>query len=170
MRQDSTQIWCLVLHLQHIIGHMVPVGDEKWNNFIRLIQIITLCTSHRVDAATVASLEELIATHHLKYMHLYPEEIVTPKMHYCVHLPKQMQKFGPLRNLWAMRMEAKHSQAKGRKWKNFRNMPYSVSVHYQKWMCGRMTSGDGNSLPYFIKEADKVTEGTDELLDKSHHF
>lgn len=168
VKQDSAQTWCLTMHLPLIIGHMVSVSDENWKNFIRLVQIITLCTSHRVDASTVAALEQLIATHHFKYTQLYPEQSVTPKMHYCVHLPRQMQKFGPLRNLWAMRMEAKHSLAKSKKWKNFRNVPYSISVHYQKWMCAKMSSGYCSGQPYFIHEADKVQEGTAEVIDNSH--
>ncbi|XP_022088209.1 uncharacterized protein LOC110977964 [Acanthaster planci] len=170
LKQDSAQTWCLTLHLPLIIGHLVPLNNPNWMNFIRLVQIITLCTSHRVDASTAGALEQLIATHQLKYTQLYPDEPVTPKMHYCVHLPKQMQKFGPLRNLWAMRMEAKHSQAKSRKWRNFRNVPYSVSVHYQKWMCGKISSGDGGDLPYFVHEADKVKDGIDEVIDGHHQL
>ncbi len=33
-----------------------------------------------------------------------------------------------------------------------------------------MTSGDGRSLPYFVKDADEVHDGTEERLDENHEY
>lgn len=93
------------------VAHKIPEDDEKWINFIRfrILMIQQLCTSPVATFATVHSLELLIARHNRFYQDIYTDCPFTPKMHYLVHLPSQILNFGPLRNQWCMRMEAKNS-------------------------------------------------------------
>ena len=52
--------------LPFAVSHKIPEGDEKWANFIRLLQIQQLCTSPVATAATVYSLQLLIARYYSK--------------------------------------------------------------------------------------------------------
>ena len=54
----------------------------------------------------------LIEEHHHLLKTLYPCESILPKMHYMVHYPSQVYRFGPLVNTWTMRYEAKLSVLK----------------------------------------------------------
>jgi len=58
--------------------------------------------------------------------------------------PTQISRFGPARNMWAMRMEAKNGKFKTKKWNNFKNLPYSLSQFHQQSMCYEQTTGSGN--------------------------
>lgn len=54
-------------------------------------------------------------------------------MHYLVHLPTMMIKFGPMIRSWCMRFEARHKYFKdlAKVIKNFKNLPYSLSLRHQ---------------------------------------
>ena len=118
-----------------------PQSDERWGNFLRLIKIMLLSISPSVTRETASIIELMISIHHTKFRHLYPKAAVTPKMHFMVHLPSQMRLYGPQRSAWCMRFEAKHSTFKGRKWRNFQNLPFSVASFHQKLMCAQQMSG-----------------------------
>lgn len=157
LKQDSSQIWCLLMHLPFLIGAFVPEGDEHWLNIVRLQQIVQLCTSHRADDLTVAQLEHLIKTHNSHFTYLYPQASYIPKLHFLVHIPSQIHRFGPAKNLWAMRMEAKNGKFKRKKWSNFRNVPLSLSVYHQQSMCY------DQSAPFYLHFPEEACEG--DLVD-----
>jgi len=153
LKQDSAQIWCLLMHLPLLIGGVVPEGNEHWLNILRLQQIVQLCTAHRVDELTVAHLEHLIFAHNSVFTTLYPDASYIPKLHFLVHVPSQIRRFGPARNLWAMRMEAKNGKFKRKKWSNFINIPLSLAVYHQQSMCY------DQSASFYLRSPDEVCEG-----------
>jgi len=159
LKQDSSQTWCLIMHLPLLIGKFIPTTDEKWINFLRLQQIVILSMSHRTSQLTVAQLEHLISVHNFMFQKLYSDVSYIPKLHFLVHLPSQIIKFGPARNMWAMRMEAKNGKFKRKKWNNLKNLPYSLSMYHQQSMCYEQTTGSGEPNPFFLRCRDVVVEG-----------
>ena len=115
-----------------------------------------LCTSPYCNYETAAILEFMIHVHHACFVKLFPKTPITPKMHFMLHLPRQMTMFGPLRASWCMRFEAKHSCFKSKKWRNFKNLPLSISMLHQKLMCSRQTSGFGLPNENFLYTGDDV--------------
>jgi len=158
-KQDSSQMWCLIMHLPILIGSLVPVSDERWLNLLRLQQIVILCMSHRTSLLTVAQLEHVISVHNYMFRKLYPSVSYIPKLHFLVHLPTQISRFGPARNMWAMRMEAKNGKFKRKKWNNFKNLPYSLSKFHQQSMCFEQTTGSGEPNQFFLRTPDLIAEG-----------
>lgn len=77
-------------------------------NFVRLVQITMLATSPFADLDMVGELHQLISSHHHKFQEIFPSETITPKFHYCLHIPEQIRRFGPGRNQWCLRFEGKH--------------------------------------------------------------
>ena len=142
--------------LPFMIGHLIPRGNEIWLNFLRLVKIMLLCTSPYCNYETAAILEFMIHVHHACFVKLFPKTPITPKMHFMLHLPRQMTMFGPLRASWCMRFEAKHSCFKSKKWRNFKNLPLSISMFHQKLMCSRQTSGFGRPNENFLYTGDDV--------------
>lgn len=135
LKQTANQMWWLSHCIPLALGEFIPENDEKWLNFIRLTQMQQLCTSPVATHATSACLEILVARHNAKYQQLYPDASYPPKLHYLVHLPNQIRTFGPARNQWCMRMEAKNSFFKRKKLKNTKNVPKSVAKAHQQWIC-----------------------------------
>uniref|UniRef100_A0A1X7SPZ5 Uncharacterized protein n=1 Tax=Amphimedon queenslandica TaxID=400682 RepID=A0A1X7SPZ5_AMPQE len=64
--------------------------------------------------------------------HYTPQFSVTPKMHYLVHLAKQMTLFGPLIHHLCMRFESKNAQIKSFVTRCFRNVPLFIAIRNQQ--------------------------------------
>lgn len=62
-------------------------------------------------------------------------------MHYLIHYPSLIQKYGPLFRLWAMRFEAKHQYFKviSHKIHNFKNISHSLAMRHQYLQCFSFT-------------------------------
>lgn len=138
----------LVLLLPLMVGHHAPEDDAFWHNYIRLVHI--LCLSAVASARSVITLDYLVVAHNKNFCELYPEQSVIPKMHYMLHLPKQMLMFGPLRHHSCMRLEAKHMVFKRRKWRSFKNILKSISEYHQKWMYMWQTSSLGQKSTVYL--------------------
>lgn len=84
----AMQMWTLARFLPLVIGHLVPVDDEYWENFLCLLDIMGILFASPVDAAMCGQLEALISDHHSTFKELYPHASITMKMHSIVHLPR----------------------------------------------------------------------------------
>ena len=88
----AAQMWCLCRLLPLMIGHLIPNGNEHWENFLLLLKIIDIilapCTTHRI----ISYLGVLIQDHHEEFFRLNPSCPVTPKFHYMIHYPEWMSR------------------------------------------------------------------------------
>jgi len=123
LKQTSASVLTMCKILPYIIGTKVPHDCAQWINFLRLVQITFLATCPIATSETAGQISQLVTTHHLLFREHYPKATITPKMHYLVHLPKQLLKFGPLRHHWCLRFEAKHAFFKSFRMKCFKNFP-----------------------------------------------
>ena len=80
-------------------------------------------------------------------------------MHYMLHLPQQIVKFGPLHHQNTMRFEAKHGWFKDYRWKNFMNLPLSLAEKHQLYLANNMTMTEGYPNSMFVYKGDVVKEG-----------
>ena len=133
--QCVSQMWLLSRCLPLLIGHFVPV-DESWQCFSLLLCILDICTSHSCSTDTVAYLITLIEEHHVLFKEVYPHASITPKMHFLVHYPEQILRFGPVIYSWTIRYESKLKLCKqAAKCGNFKNICFSVAQKHQRWLC-----------------------------------
>lgn len=146
--------------LPFMIGEKIQPDDEHWKNFIRLLKITLLVISPIASDETIASLKQLIHDHNSNFSKLYPDIQFTPKLHYLCHFPNQILQFGPGRNHWCVRMEAKHSLFKNKKWKNFKSLPLSVASYHQQWMCLRQLSVQNGKSEVYLYSGDSVSVGS----------
>ena len=168
LKQTAVAVMTLCYTLPFMVGHLIPSGNEMLLNFLRLEKIMLPCTSPYCNTETVAILKLMIKVHHMWFVRLYPKESITPKMHYMLHLPQQMLMFGPLRATWCMRFEAKHNCFKGKKWKNFKNLPLSVSMFHQKLMCSRHISGLGQPNENLLYAGDEVKVRSQGMFSRTY--
>ena len=108
VKQTASSMLTLCHILPLLLGKHVPVGNPYWINWLRLLRIVLLCTSTYVHVETAGLLRVLVAEYLYEFQCLYPRASFIPKMHYMVHLPDQMVKYGPLRHTWCMRFEGKN--------------------------------------------------------------
>ena len=163
LRQTSAGMFTLCLILPYILAGKIPENNEIWLNFMRLVQITLLATSPSGTGTTASVLSQLICDHHQNFISLFPRASVIPKMHYMVHLPSQLLKYGPLRHHWCMRFEAKHAYFKNQKWRNFKNLPLSISTKHQKYMCFKQSGKNGAPAENFLYVGD-IVKSNNELI------
>ena len=76
-----------------LIGDKVPEDDEKWINFLVLLDIVDRVLVPICSMSIVADLRHLIHVHHLEFKRLYPEKLITPKMHFLTHYPQMIARY-----------------------------------------------------------------------------
>lgn len=83
-------MWCLGRFLPLMIGSYIPAGDENWSLFLILLEIVDIVFAEVTTTAKAAYLRDLITDHHCRFVQLYPNCSVIPKMHYILHYPRTM--------------------------------------------------------------------------------
>ena len=136
LRQSAAQTITLVRNLPLLIADKLPQDDEHWRSVRLLFKICQICLSPTHSADTVPYLRILIEEKLQLLAKLYPESSLKPKMHYMVHYPSQIERYGPLVHSWTMRHEAKlsfirRSSRRG----NFKNIVKTIVKHHQLWLC-----------------------------------
>lgn len=86
----ASHMWLLGRLLPVILGKYVRDDDAHWKCYVQLLRILTISTATEVTENTVATLSLLIQDYLATFNSLYPDSI-TPKLHYLLHLPRQIQ-------------------------------------------------------------------------------
>ena len=134
IRQSASQMITLITELPLLLGDRIP-EDDNWNSFLILLKICKIALSPRCTPDTIAYLRVLIEEKLFVFKKLYPDRRITPKMHYMLHYPAQIEKYGPLIHTWTMRNEAKLSFIKqASRSGNFKNVAKTIANH-QLWLC-----------------------------------
>lgn len=164
MKQTSAATFTMIQVLPFVIGCQVPQNNKHWMNYLRLLQIVLLCTSCYCSSETPGLLRILISLYLQGFKRLYPDASFLPKMHYMLHFPNQMIRYGPIRHHWVFRYEGKHGFFKRKKYRNFRNLPYSMAKHHQLNMCYKQAGTSGERAVNFLYAGDIVGQGKTILL------
>ena len=84
-------MWLLGRLLPLMIGQYIPEDDKHWRCFLDLLRIMAISTAVEVTLDSVSVLAMLIEDYLLHFNALYPD-CITPKMHYLLHLPSQIER------------------------------------------------------------------------------
>jgi len=111
IQMSASEMWNFVRYLGLLIGDLVDVESEYWSLYILLKKILDIVTSNCIGPECPSLLEVLISEHNDLYLKLTKLNL-KPKFHHLINYPMVMRKVGPLINIWSMRFEAKHKEAK----------------------------------------------------------
>ncbi|KAL1479153.1 hypothetical protein MTO96_052092 [Rhipicephalus appendiculatus] len=102
----------------------VPEGNSHWEVYLAYRHIADIILAEKIPKSSVPYLHVKVEEFLELYTVQYPNAAVTPKLHFLLHYPKYILKYGPPRRYWGMRFEAKHSYFKSiaSKTKNFKNI------------------------------------------------
>ncbi len=151
VRQSATKMWILATFLPLLIGDLIPDDCEHYALFHLLLKICTVAMAWETSPGAVSYLRVLIEEH-LKT--LYPNNTIIPKMHYMLHYPSQILKYGPLVHSWTMRHEAKlHTIKRAARHGNFKNISYTIAKRSQHAFCYHLKCGN----PFLIRSTEIST-------------
>lgn len=153
VKQKASSMLTLAYILPFFLGRHVDETDEKYENLLTLIRITVICFKPIVDVTTSGVLAHEIADFLTTFSSLYTAQEGKPKMHFLVHLPTQMLKFGPLRHHSTMRSEAKHQFFKDHRWSNFNNLSFSLLKRHQLCLANVLSDSRGQLVSNFLQEA-----------------
>ena len=96
-------------------------------------EIMDFILSPVIEKDSQPYLASLIESYLLKFKSTFGPTNLIPKHHFMMHFPSQIEKFGPLRNLWCMSFEAKHQYFKKRivSTRNFKNVTHTLTERHQ---------------------------------------
>ena len=83
-------MWLLGKMLPLMVGRYIPEDDLHWKSYLDLLRILTLATAVEMTQETISLMSMLVENYLTRYNTLYPNSM-TPKLHYLVHLPEQME-------------------------------------------------------------------------------
>ncbi|XP_042150719.1 uncharacterized protein LOC120841378 [Ixodes scapularis] len=133
LRGTASQKCCLFRLLPQLYGNSIPEGNPHWKVYLAYRHVVDIILAERIPKDCIPYLLVKVQEFLELYTRQYPNAAVTPKLHYLLHYPKYILKFGPPRRFWGMRFEAKHSYFKSiaSKVKNFRNICLTLATRHQ---------------------------------------
>jgi len=72
-----------------MIGNFVETDDNHWQSFLQLWDICSIVLVFEVTDGDAIHLAWLVEAY-LEELSLFYDKTMTPKLHYLLHLPKQM--------------------------------------------------------------------------------
>lgn len=90
----ASQMWTLGRLLPVMIGHIIPEDNAHWLHFLEVLDILDLIFSPFVRPETPGYLEVLLEQNLQAFHNLYPDNSILPKMHFLVHMPTFLARFG----------------------------------------------------------------------------
>ncbi|XP_051797996.1 uncharacterized protein LOC110970637 [Acanthochromis polyacanthus] len=134
LKQSSGQMLVLLRILPFLIDKVK--NTECYALIVELIEIVQILFCPILSLTTIDRLKKLIDKH-LKHMkRIFPDNNITPKQHYLIHVSSQIKNLGPMVRHMCMRFESKHCFFK--QWVskvNFRNVCHSLIRHNQMYEC-----------------------------------
>ncbi|KAL1480095.1 hypothetical protein MTO96_034748 [Rhipicephalus appendiculatus] len=133
LRGSASQKWCLCRLLPQIYAQDVPEGNSHWEVYLAYRLIVHIILAEKIPKSCVPYLQVKVEEFLELYTVQYSNAAVTPKLHFLLHYPKYILKYGPPRRYWGMRFEAKHSYFKSiaSKTKNFKNICLTLATRHQ---------------------------------------
>lgn len=85
---------------------------KAFTHFVSLHQIFRIIYSDSFSESQIVDLGNKIEKYLDEFKEIYPEKLLTPKMHFLTHYPTSIRIFGPPRAYCTLRFESKHSYFK----------------------------------------------------------
>lgn len=82
-------MWCLARMLPLLIGDLIPVDDEYWENFLCLLKIEEVVFAPVTSTRLAAYLAVLVEQYLDEFKELHDRSFI-PKHHNMVHYPTQI--------------------------------------------------------------------------------
>ena len=160
IKQKASTMLLLAYIMPLFLGRfMDPLEHTRYHHFLLMVVITKLAFTPFADKTTAGNLELLIAQYGDAMADLYPEVSIKPKLHFLVHLPDQLEEFGPLKHQSAMRFEGKHGFFKAHTYRNFKNMPMTMTNQHQLYLCFKTRTCSGALSQNFFDAGISTGEG-----------
>ena len=169
-KQTAASMLIMAYILPHLIFWKMDFENKHFQMYIKMTQIVLLATSPYCDQNTPGELDIRINDFYSEFKRLYPNKAIHPKAHQAAHLSFYIKEFSSPRLFWNMRWEAKHNYFKGIKWKNFKNLPKSLSEKHSKFMAYKMCGSRTGMNFNFVYCGVEIGDGRNINVQRVYYF
>ena len=154
LKQTAEQARLYLKFLPFALSGYVTHDNPLYVLILDIIILVQVCFCPVFKEETITRLGNHIEKHLSNFKEMFPDINITPKMHYLLHLPKQICQLGPLVRHSCMRFEARHQYFKEMaRLQNFKNICLSLAERFQLDECIKETNIRHPSLhPIFSTE------------------
>lgn len=92
-----------------MIGFDIPEHDQTWGILLLLKDILEMAVAFKFTEDSLDFLDAKIAEHRHLLLTVFPHFKLRPKHHYIEHYPQLIRMYGPLRDVWTMRVNISSS-------------------------------------------------------------
>ena len=141
---SAAQKWRFFLILPRIIGVSIQEGDATWEIYLLLRQVCDIVFAHVVQGSCLTYLNDLVIRFLSHWAAVFGANTLTPKHHFMIHYSRLIGLYGPLRHLWCMRFEGKHSYFKSviSSVGNYINVSSTMANRHQMRQCWEFSGND----------------------------
>ena len=153
VKQTAKESWILLRTLPLIIGDLVPEAECVWRVYLGLCSLVEAVLAPEFCEGDIIFLEDSVSNWLQDLTSVFPAFKLKPKFHFLVHYGTHIRRHGPLRNLWTMRYESKHSQLKtvAMKTKNRINLCKTITDRHQHGLAMQIRETDFMA-PHEVKD------------------
>jgi hypothetical protein len=158
IKEKAAKMRCLFRCFPLLIGDKIPIDNDHWKLFTKLIKIANLAESEELTYKKIYELENLIQKFLSDFKLTYPNETLKKKHHNLVHYPKSIRMLGNLIDFSTLRFEAKHSMFKtaSNSTYNYRNIIKTVLRKHQILNCYNLSYQSLLNLDYEILKSREI--------------
>lgn len=129
--QSAQQLYILMIHLPFIFKDHKNDIPQLWNAMKELLSVIRIVHSTCITENDLTQLNQSISNHHKFFVESGINLI--PKHHLMTHYPTVIRKMGPIKKMWMMRFECKHTVFTNMASRtcNFINLPKTLAQKHQ---------------------------------------
>lgn len=84
----ACQMWLLGRLLPFLIGTYIPHDDDRWLNYLLMLEVVDLLFAPEITMDEVAYAHILIVEHHEGFVQCYPHSRPIPKHHFMIHMAR----------------------------------------------------------------------------------
>ena len=153
---SMSEIQNTIIYLPFFFLNFNITGDSHHQFFTIILEITRIINASTISNDQVALLDSLITD----YVHLrkdiFKKMTNAPKVHYIVHVPELILKYGPLKRFSTLGFEQKHQFFKQRqqKTKNFVNIQKTLAEHHQLLMLQEFNNQDSGFAVFDPRKID----------------
>lgn len=144
----------LIFHQGCIIE---PISTSShWLSFLLLREIVSISFASEIDTTSIKQIEELVNRYLITFDDSYGFVQRLPKHHLLIHFSEQMRRFGPLRFTSCLTFEKKHGFFKKIKYRNFRNIAFTLANRHQYYVASQMYTSNNSYASSFLYSGHKI--------------
>lgn len=147
---EASQVKCLTQVLSMAVGDLIEEGNEQWQVYLSLRDVMDILLSPYILEGEIARLKCLVREYFERRTTAFPNSTLKPKHHFLTHYGRLIEIFGPLCRYACFRGESKHQKAKKRLHisGNYKNVPLSLAKRHQSDVAFRLMKSKKHELDF----------------------